>query len=302
MRRILDFGFRSVGSENPKSKILKLVAMTELSSIVGRTLSELRAVVACGPPYDDGLLASLREDPRAGARALHGACLRGEERARLEESRIEGMFEFEREAAANGFKRVAGVDETGRGPLAGPIVAAAVVLAGPLASPFAGPLAGLNDSKQLTAARRDELFDALHEGGHDIGVALIDAKTVDAHGIQAANYGAMAEAVAQLSAPPDFLLVDGFTIQGCPLPQKRLVKGDCRSMSIAAASIVAKVTRDRLMDALDAQYPGYGLAKHKGYGTREHLDALRRLGPCPIHRASFARVSDAAETGLLFDS
>jgi ribonuclease HII len=204
------------------------------------------------------------------------------------------MMAFEAEALANGFQRVAGVDEAGRGPLAGPIVAGAVVLA--------EPIEGLNDSKQLTARRREALFAQLHDGRHAIGVGLVEASDIDRYGIQAANYAAMAQAVAALDPPPDFLLVDGFMIRGCALPQKAIVKGDSLSFSIAAASIIAKVTRDRLMVALDAENPDYGFLRHKGYATREHLDALRRLGPCPAHRRSFAPLSQPLATGDLFES
>ena len=203
------------------------------------------------------------------------------------------LMQFERQAAANGFRRIAGVDEAGRGPLAGPIVAAAVVLA--------EQVEGLNDSKQLTPAQREDLYGVLTEGAHGIGVAIIDADTIDRHGIQSANYAAMAQAAAAISPAPDFLLVDGFMIRGCPLPQKSIVKGDSRSASIAAASIVAKVTRDRIMNELDQQYPEYGFARHKGYGTREHLEVLARLGPCPFHRKSFAPLSEALVPGMLFD-
>ena len=192
------------------------------------------------------------------------------------------LMQFEREAAANGFRRVAGVDEAGRGPLAGPIVAAAVVLA--------EQVEGLNDSKQLTETQREHLYAVLTEGARGIGVAVIDADTIDRHGIQSANYAAMAQAAAAIFPAPDFLLVDGFMIRGCALPQKSIVKGDSRSASIAAASIVAKVTRDRIMNELDEQYPEYGFAGHKGYGTKEHQNALARLGPCPIHRLSYEPV------------
>lgn len=203
------------------------------------------------------------------------------------------LMQFERQAAANGFSRIAGVDEAGRGPLAGPIVAAAVVLA--------ERVEGVNDSKQLTGTQREYLYGVLTEGPHGIGVAIIDADTIDRHGIQSANYAAMAQAAAALFPAPDFLLVDGFMIRGCPLPQKSIVKGDSRSASIAAASIVAKVTRDRIMNELDEQYPEYGFARHKGYGTREHLEVLARLGPCPFHRKSFAPLSEALAPGMLFD-
>ncbi len=210
-----------------------------------------------------------------------------------ETQRLETMLVFERRLAAQGFRCVAGVDEAGRGPLAGPIVAAAVVLA--------WPLAGLDDSKRLSPARREELFAALYAGGHGIGVAAATAAEIDRDGIQAANYRVMQVAVARLPVRPDFLLVDGYNLPGAEPPRQRLVKGDMRSLSIAAASIVAKVTRDRMMADLDRQYPGYGFAAHKGYGTRAHLDALRRLGPCPEHRRSFAPLARIwSDTPLLY--
>lgn len=202
------------------------------------------------------------------------------------------MWQFEREMRALGFERVAGVDEAGRGPLAGPIVAAAVVLA--------HPVDGLNDSKLLTESQREALFAKLAAGGHSIGYAVIDAAEIDRRGIQSANYGAMMAAVQKLNPAPDYLLVDGFTIRGCPLPQLRIVKGDRRSQSVAAASIIAKVTRDRIMCELDRTYPGYGFARHKGYATEEHLATLQALGPCAIHRKTFAPLSDAKVTKELF--
>ncbi|NIA14693.1 MAG: ribonuclease HII [Nitrospiraceae bacterium] len=253
----------------------------------------MRGLVSQGPPYSPSLLERLARDERAGARALHAACLRAQARARAERERTESMLQFEREAVSNGFVRVAGVDEAGRGPLAGPIVAAAVVLS--------GSVPGLDDSKRLTAGRREELFEALHAGDHAIGLAVIAPDVIDWHGIQSANYMAMVQAASALEPQPDFLLVDGFVIRGCPFPQKKLVKGDRRSASIAAASIVAKVTRDRIMMEIDRRHPGYGFGAHKGYGTREHLDAIAQLGPCPVHRKSFAPLAGAGTTGLLFE-
>ena len=255
-------------------------------------LEALRAVANAGPPYEEAFLALLEADPRAGARALLGACRRRQERVVNEEARLGAMMIHEEEARRNGFARIAGVDEAGRGPLAGPIVAAAVVLA--------APVAGLDDSKRLTAEQRERLFVALHRGGHAIGVGLVQAEEIDHWGIQPANYSAMAQAVRRLEPPPDFLLVDGFTIPGAPIPQQRLIKGDRRSLSIAAASIVAKVIRDRTMRELDRQYPEYGFGKHKGYGTAEHLAAVRRYGACPAHRKSFAPIAEVPETAQLF--
>lgn len=256
------------------------------------SLAELGEAVRNGPPYGCSLLAKLKNDGRSGAAALYQTCLRRESRARLNLARVEAMRQIEGEITANGFQRVAGVDEAGRGPLAGPIVAAAVVLG--------GPVFGLDDSKRLTPEQREQAFQALQEGGHGVGCAVIEPGTIDRYGIQTANYMAMAQAVAYLNPPPDFLLVDGFEIKGCALPQKALIKGDQRAASIAAASIVAKVTRDRLMDAFDKRYPGYGFAVHKGYATARHIEALDRLGPCPIHRRSFFPIARTGEEGDLF--
>lgn len=204
---------------------------------------------------------------------------------------LEAMMSFERAAREQGFRRVAGIDEAGRGPLAGPIVAAAVVLA--------FPVPGLNDSKLLSEARREELYAALSGGEHDLGVAVIEAEEIDRLGIQQANYAAMARAVEALACPPDYLLVDGFQLPGVRQPALKIIKGDQRSQSIAAASIVAKVTRDRLMLTWAARFPEYGFERHKGYGTREHLDALTRHGVCPLHRRSFAPCSGGLNKGSM---
>jgi len=209
-----------------------------------------------------------------------------------EAERLKTMLALESLAWEQGFTTVAGVDEAGRGPLAGPVVAAAVVLS--------SPVAGLNDSKQLTESQRETLFTTLEAGDHAVGVAIIDASEIDQFGIQAANYRAMAEAVGHLAQAPDYVLVDGYALPGLAQPCQKVIKGDSRSLSIAAASIVAKVTRDRMMLAYDLQYPGYGFAQHKGYGTAAHLAALRNLGPSPIHRTSFAPLARQSETGDLF--
>ncbi len=199
---------------------------------------------------------------------------------------------FECQVAQGGPRRIAGVDEAGRGPLAGPIVAAAVIL-GELVD-------GVDDSKRLTARRREELFATLTSGPHAIGVAIVGNDIIDTHGIQTANYMAMARALDRLDPPADFALVDGFTIRGCTTPQLRIVKGDQRSQSIAAASILAKVTRDRIMCELDAEFPEYGFARHKGYATRAHLNAIDSCGPCRAHRKSFAPIASALDTLRLF--
>lgn len=181
---------------------------------------------------------------------------------------------------------VAGVDEAGRGPLAGPVVAAAVVLA-------AGTRwQGLNDSKQLTPEARDELYARVLLEARAFAWAVIGARAIDRMNIRRAGLEAMRRAVARLGVPPTLVLVDGVDhVPGCRCEQQAVVAGDATCLSIAAASVVAKVVRDRIMERLDRVWPAYGFARHKGYGTPEHLEALERVGPCPIHRYSFSPVS-----------
>jgi len=209
-------------------------------------------------------------------------------------------FEFEQPLWRSGVARVAGVDEAGRGPLAGPVVAAAVILPpawGETGLP-AG-LAGLNDSKQLSAARRERYFDFLTANAEiEFGIALVDAGVIDEINILQATHRAMNDALAQLSPLPPHALVDGRPVKSLRVPQTALIKGDARSYSIAAASVLAKVTRDRLMLAYAAQFPEYGFAEHKGYGTAQHLAAIAQHGACPIHRKSFAPLK-AEAPGLL---
>lgn len=196
------------------------------------------------------------------------------------------MREFEELAWRQGYRTVAGVDEAGRGPLAGPVVAAAVVL-----DP-ARVIVGVDDSKKLTERKREELFSQIMESAVAVGVGIVDHEVVDRDNILQATLAAMEEAVAKLSAPPDFLLIDGISRIPLAVQQRTIKKGDSRSVSIAAASIIAKVTRDRLMVEYDLLYPGYGLAGHKGYGCQAHLDAIARLGPSPIHRKTFRGVKE----------
>jgi len=194
---------------------------------------------------------------------------------------------YERRAREAGYQRIAGVDEVGRGPIAGPVVAAAVIL------PFECSLEGLNDSKMLAPRKRERLFDVISSVALGIGVGIVDVETIDRINILEAARQAMRQAIASMpDASPDFALVDGYPVPDFPCPHEGLVKGDRRSVSVAAASVIAKVTRDRLMDQLDGQYPGYGFARHKGYCTTEHLKHLERLGPSPLHRKSFAPVAE----------
>jgi len=200
------------------------------------------------------------------------------------------QFEFEAQFWAAGLTRVAGVDEAGRGPLAGPVVVAAVVLPPEwLDSGLPTELEGLNDSKQLTEARREGFFGILTKlSDIRFAVVAVDSITIDQINILQATHQAMNEALARLTPAPEHALVDGKPVKTLRFPQTAIVKGDARSFSIAAASVLAKVTRDRMAAEWDQQWPEYGFAVHKGYGTPQHLEAIRKHGPCPIHRRSFA--------------
>ena len=203
------------------------------------------------------------------------------------------MLRHEQEAWAQGARRIAGVDEAGRGPLAGPVVAAAVVFQRDfLEAEAGGALRGLTDSKKLPARRR-EFFHALLTASPevDVGIGSASVGEIDSLNILRATHLAMARAIGELARPPDLALVDGLPVKGLSVPHRAIVGGDAASLSIAAASVIAKVTRDRWLTDLAAQYPAYGFERHKGYGTRAHLDALRRYGPCPAHRQSFAPVA-----------
>ena len=192
-------------------------------------------------------------------------------------------FDLETAAFAEGFSVVAGIDEAGRGPWAGPVVAAAVVL------DEANIPAGLNDSKKLSATRRDELFDEITAAAK-VGIGIADVALIDDMNILQATMWAMAEGLRLLPVKPELALIDGNRAPPIDCPARTVVKGDAVSVSVAAASIIAKVTRDRMMVELDAQFPGYSFARHKGYGTAIHQNALARLGLCPAHRRSFAPI------------
>lgn len=196
---------------------------------------------------------------------------------------------------AQGYAHVAGVDEVGRGPLAGPVVAAAVIL------PPRCRLLGLADSKALTPGQRQRLDALIRRKAVAFGLGIVDAKTIDATNILEATKAAMRAAVSQLSPEPDVVLADGRDLPVPCLPGQAIVGGDATCACIAAASIIAKVTRDQVMEELETRYPGYGFAQHKGYATPEHLAQLRALGPCPEHRMSFAPVREAFQQRLPFD-
>jgi ribonuclease HII len=249
-------------------------------------LSVREIAALLGGEVDERWLRRLSRDARAGVRRLAAQALRRRARGERERARLEALLAVEQACRAEGFVRVAGVDEAGVAPLAGPVVAAAVILPeGALVH-----LPGLNDSKVLPADRRAALYAALLACGARVGLGVADVGEIDRLNILQATRLAWRRAVLQLQPPPDFVLVDGRYRLDLPLPQEALVDGDARCAAIAAASIVAKVTRDAIMRELDARYPGYGFALHKGYATRAHVAAIRRLGLTPEHRRSFLTV------------
>jgi len=206
---------------------------------------------------------------------------------------LENPFRFERQAREQGAKRVGGLDEAGRGPLAGPVVAAVCVFVQEV------PLKGLNDSKQVPEALREELFaQILSHSSIEYGIGQASAAEIDRFNIVRASFLAMSRALAQLKTAPDLVLIDGHLSPSFGIPIVPIVKGDAQSASIAAASILAKVTRDRLMKRLHDEFPQYGFAEHKGYGTPVHLEALRKFGPCSAHRRTFAPVGAPAPSEL----
>lgn len=251
--------------------------------VLDANVRELRDPIAL-----ERLLATLSGDARAGAAALAVRVGRRLAALRREEMRVSDLFALRARLRAAGTLHVAGVDEVGMGPLAGPVVAAAVIL------PEAVDLPGLGDSKLLAPRVRERLAAAIHAQALAVAVGEVSAAELDRWNVYGAGLEAMRRAVVSLATPPQHLLVDARTVPGVDCPQTPLVKGDARDGSIAAASIVAKVHRDALMRRLDDEHPGYGFARHMGYGTPEHLAALRRLGPCPEHRRSFAPCAAAA--------
>lgn len=196
------------------------------------------------------------------------------------------LWLFERKAFQKGFSRIAGIDEAGRGPLAGPVVSAAVIL------PFSFQIPGVSDSKKLTPKKRGYLYEKIYDFAVSVGIGIIDPLEIDRINILQAALASMTMAVENLVPQPDCLLIDGTFMISSVLPQEPIPKGDDRSISIAAASIIAKVTRDRLMERYHQDYPQFGFFNHKGYPTRSHKEAIRRFGCCPIHRRSFKGVKE----------
>lgn len=224
-------------------------------------------------------ISTYEKDVRAGVQTLVKQAEKKLSACQNEVERTWKMSAYEREYAD--FQYICGIDEVGRGPLAGPVVAGAVIL------PKDCDILYLNDSKQLSAKKREELYDIIIEKAVSVGLGFVGPERIDEINILQATYEAMRQAVGKLSVQPDILLNDAVTIPEITIKQVPIIKGDAKSISIAAASIVAKVTRDRLMEQYDSVLPGYGFAANKGYGSGEHIAALKRLGPSPIHRKTF---------------
>ncbi len=235
----------------------------------------------CGIAGLPQLIASYEGDARSGVQAAVASARKRIESYEREVRRTEEMKRYERQYDA--YSYICGIDEVGRGPLAGPVVAGAVIL------PKNCSLLYLNDSKKLSEKKREELYDEIMEIALAVGIGFNTPARIDEINILQATYEAMREAVRALSTEPDLLLNDAVTIPGIEIRQVPIIKGDAKSISIAAASIVAKVTRDRLMVRYDEVYPEYGFASHKGYGSAMHIEAIRKYGPTPIHRKSFIK-------------
>ena len=251
------------------------------------TIAQIRAHVKSAHRPDEAYLRALEQDPRVGVRAIAEQMRKKQKAQARENARLEQMLIIEKKLKERGIQHIAGVDEAGRGPLAGPVIAAAVIL------PPDTLIPGLNDSKALSEKRREELFETIHNIALTIGTGKASPREIDKFNIRNATHHAMCEALAALSISPDRVLIDGNAIPGSPFPEQAVIGGDRKSLSIAAASVIAKVTRDRLMIDYHAQYPAYGFTSHKGYGSAEHLAALQKHGPCPIHRQSFQGVLEA---------
>jgi len=257
----------------------------KLRDFAKMTVKEICRSLSEAAPSGEELIC-LSKDRRTGARRLAESCLASCESERRERERLSSMLSYERAARENGFSTIAGVDEAGRGPLAGPVMAAAVIL------PENYYLPGLNDSKKVSPAKREELYLAITKTARAWSVAVGEVAEIDNYNILVASKLAMQRSLASLAVAPDFVLIDALELGGLPVSQLGIVGGDRFSLSIAAASIIAKVTRDRWMCEMDKVFPGYGFAVHKGYPTALHRRAIAELGPCVMHRKSFLLLSE----------
>lgn len=249
-----------------------------MSQSIGEIKALLQAADLKGLP---AFINTYKEDERAGVVSLVEKAKKALSAYEKELARTEKMKTFEKEYAS--YSCICGIDEVGRGPLAGPVVAGAVIL------PKDCDILYLNDSKQLSEKKREELYDVIMEKAVSTGLGFVSPERIDEINILQATYEAMREAIAKLSPQPDLLLNDAVTIPKVTIRQVPIIKGDAKSISIAAASIIAKVTRDRLMVQYDSVFPEYGFASNKGYGAAAHIEAIRKYGPTPIHRRSFIK-------------
>ena len=252
------------------------------------TIKEIKERLATIDDLDHPLFEELILDGRAGVQAAISKRKRELQKQVDEDLRLEKMLAYEKELYTQGIQLIAGVDEVGRGPLAGPVVAATVIL------PKACKIPGLNDSKKIPKSKHKEIYEAVLQNAVAIGIGIKDNQVIDQVNIYEATKLAMMEAIGQLEPQPQHLLIDAMRLD-LPISQTSIIKGDANSLSIAAASIVAKVTRDQMMEDLDQLYPGYDFAQNAGYGTANHLAGLHKLGVTPIHRRSFEPVKSMCE-------
>ena len=252
------------------------------------TIKEVKERLAMIDELDHPFFEELILDGRAGVQAAISKRKRELQKQVDEDLRLEKMLAYEKELYTQGIQLIAGVDEVGRGPLAGPVVAAAVIL------PKACKIPGLNDSKKIPKSKHKEIYEAVLQNAVAIGIGIKDNQVIDQVNIYEATKLAMMEAIGQLEPQPQHLLIDAMRLD-LPIPQTSIIKGDANSLSIAAASIVAKVTRDQMMEEFDKEYPGYDFAQNAGYGTAKHLAGLDKLGVTPIHRRSFEPIKSMCE-------
>ena len=252
------------------------------------TIKEIKERLATIDDLDHPLFEELILDGRAGVQAAISKRKRELQKQVDEDLRLEKMLAYEKELYTQGIDLIAGVDEVGRGPLAGPVVAAAVIL------PKACKIPGLNDSKKIPKSKHKEIYEAVLQNAIAIGIGVKDNHVIDQVNIYEATKLAMMEAIGQLDPQPQHLLIDAMRLD-LPISQTSIIKGDANSLSIAAASIVAKVTRDQMMEEFDCEYPGYDFTQNAGYGTANHLAGLHKLGVTPIHRRSFEPVKSMCE-------
>lgn len=252
------------------------------------TIKEIKEQLANIQLLDDPFFAELEQDNRSGVIQAIAKRKREIQKRLDEDERLEKMLAYEKECYAREIEFIAGVDEVGRGPLAGPVVAAAVIL------PKACKIPGLNDSKKIPKSKHKEIYEAVLQNAIAIGIGVKDNHVIDQVNIYEATKLAMMEAIGQLDPQPQHLLIDAMKLD-LPISQTSIIKGDANSLSIAAASIVAKVTRDQMMEEFDCEYPGYDFTQNAGYGTANHLAGLHKLGVTPIHRRSFEPVKSMCE-------